>query len=110
MATSAERDTRTSHEVEVDIHHDLALDVEVHVVNEAVDGGADRPLDGVLNRDESLVDLPVRHRLEHGGDRTERDELGPGQVRLGQQGLLREGGRGPEVGDRGRRGVHSWAG
>ena len=40
----------------------------------------------------------------------EGDELGWGQVGLGQQGLLREGGRRPEVGDRGRRGVHSWAG
>ena len=96
--------------MEVDVHHHLALDVEVDVEDEPVDGGAHRALDGVLNGDEPEVDLARGHLFEDGRDGRERAEVGPGQVGLGQQRLLGEGGRRAEVGDRGRRRVHSRAG
>ena len=54
---------------------------------------------------------PARgHRLEHCGDGAEGVQLGRGQVRLGEQRLLGEGGGRAEVGDGGRRRGHSWAG
>ena len=98
------------HEVEVDVHHHLALDVQVDVVDQAVDGRADRPLDRVLDGHEAEVDLAPGHRLEHRRDGAEGRQIRRGQVGLGQQRLLGEGGRRAEVGDRGRRRVHSWAG
>ena len=59
---------RTGHEVEVDVHDDFSLNVQVDVVNQAVDGGADRPLDPVLDRHEAEVDLAVGDGLEHRRD------------------------------------------
>ena len=49
----------------MDVHHHLTLDVEVDVVDQAVDGGADRPLDPVLNGHEAEAGLPRRHGVEH---------------------------------------------
>jgi hypothetical protein len=96
--------------VQVDVHHHLALNVEVDVEDQSVDGGAHRALDGVLNGDEAEVGLAGGDLVEDGRDGREGAEIGTGQVGLAQQRLLGEGGRGAEVGDRGRRGVHSRAG
>ena len=60
--------TRTGHEVEVDIHDDLTLNVQVDVVNQAVDGGADRPLDPVLDGYETELDIAPGHGFEHRRD------------------------------------------
>ena len=109
-AMSLERGAGLGHQVEVDVHDDLALDVEVDVEDQPVDGGAHRALDGVLDGDEAQVDPARGHLLEDGGDGRERPQVGRGQVRLGQQRLLGEGGGRAEVGDRGRRRVHSRAG
>ena len=51
-----------------------------------------------------------RDGVEDRRDGAERRQIGQRQVGLGQQRLLGEGGRRAEVGHRGRRGVHSWAG
>ncbi len=105
-----EADPRLGHEVEVDVHHDLALYVEVHVEDQAVDGRTHRALDGVLDRDEAEVRVPLGHVFKDGGNGGEGAEVDLGQVRLGEQRLLGEGGRWAEVGHRGRRGFHSRAG
>ncbi len=98
------------HEVEVDVHDHLALDVQVHVVDQAVDGGAHRAFDRVLHGHEPEIDRSLCHRLEHGGNGAEGVQLGPGQVRLGEQRLLGERGGRAEVRDGFRRRGHSWAG
>ena len=102
--------TRAGHEVKVDVHHDFSLNMQVDVVNQAIDGGTDRPLDPVLNGHESDVSLMPSDGLEDGRDRGQRPQVCPGQVGLGQEGLLREGGFGAEIGHGCRRRVHSWAG
>ena len=94
----------------MDVHDDLALNVQVDVVDQAVDGGADRPLDPVLNGHEAEVDLTPGHGFEDRRDGGQGPQIRRGQVRLGQERLLGEGGLRAEVGHRGRRGVHSWAG
>ena len=94
----------------MDVHHDLALDVEVDVEDEPVDGGADRALNGVLNGHEAEVNLTPGHCLEHGGDGPQGQQFGLRQVVLGEQGLLGEGGRRAEIGHGGRRRVHTRAG
>ena len=101
---------RTSHQVEMDVHDDLPLDVQVDIVDEPVDGGAHGALDGVLNGHEPEVGLTAGNRLEDGRDRSERPQVRRDQVRLGHHRLMGEGGGWAEVGDRGRRRVHSWAG
>ena len=94
----------------MDVHDHLTLNVQVDVVNQAVDGGADRPLDPVLNGHEAEVDLALGDGVEHRRDGGQGRQVRRGQVGLGQERLLREGGRRAEVGHRGRRRVHSWAG
>ncbi len=94
----------------MDVHDDLTLNVQVDVVDEPVDGGADRPLDPVLNGHEAEVDVTVGDGVQHRRDGREGRQIGLGQVGLGQQRLLGEGGRRAEVGHGGRRRVHSWAG
>ena len=51
----------------MDVEHDLALDQEVDVEDQAVDGGVHRALDGVLDGDEGQVDAPGPDRLERVG-------------------------------------------
>jgi hypothetical protein len=58
-ADVAQRGARPGHQVEVDVHDHLALDVEVDVEDQAVDGGAHGALNGVLDGDEPQVDLPA---------------------------------------------------
>ena len=94
----------------MDVHHDLALDPQVDVVDQAVHRGAHRSLDAVLDGHEAEVHLTRRHRVEHRGDRDKRDHADAGQVVLAEEGLLGEGGGGPEIGHGGRRGGHGWAG
>jgi len=94
----------------MDIHHHLALNVDVDVENQPVDGGAHRALDGVLNRNKTQVNRPIGHRFEYRGDGSHRAEFSPSQVSLGQQRLVGERGGRPEIGDRGRRRVHTRAG
>ena len=101
---------RRGHEVEVDVHDDFSLNVQVDVVNQAVDGGTDRPLDPVLDRHEAEVDLAVGDGLEDRRDGGQRPLLRRGQVVLGQERFLGKGGLGAEIGHGCRRRVHSWAG
>jgi len=102
--------TRRGHEVEVDVHDDFALNVQVDVVNEAVDGGTDRPLDPVLDGDEAEVHLAPGDGVEDRRNGGQRLEVRAGQIGLGQECFLREGGLGAEIGHGCRRRVHSWAG
>ncbi len=101
---------RARHEVQVDIEDHLALDIEVHVEDQPVDGGADGPLDGVFDRDEAELGLPAGHGLEDGGDGRFWVQIGPREVGLGHERLVGEGGVGPEIGDCGRGRVHPQAG
>ena len=91
---------RTGHEVEVDVHDDFSLNVQVDVVNQAVDGGTDRPLDPVLDRHEAEVDLALGDGLEDRRDGGQRPQLRRGQVGLGQERFLGEGGLRAEIGAR----------
>ena len=84
----------------MDVHHDLALDEEVHVEEQGVQRGAHRPVDGVLHRHESLVHLAVGDGGEHVGDRGAEPQLGVRVVGLCEQGFLGEGASRTEVGDR----------
>ena len=97
----------------MDVHDDFSLNVQVDVVNQAIDGGTDRPLDLVLDGHEAEVRLALRAT----DSRTAEMEgsalkVCPGQVGLGQERLLREGGLGAEIGSHGmsQGGFHSWAG
>ena len=110
MTDVAEGGPRTRHQVEMDVHHDLALDPQVDVVDQPVDRGADRSLDPVLYRHEAEIHLAGGHGVEHRGDRHQRLQIDLGQVGLGEEGLLGEGGSRAEIRHRGRRGVHGWAG
>ena len=47
---------RRRHQVEVDVQHDLPLDAQVEVEDQAVDDVPDGALDGVLQRDEAEVE------------------------------------------------------
>ena len=102
--------TRTGHEVEMDVHDDFSLNVQVDVVNQAIDGGADCPFDPVLNGDEAEVRRTPGDRLEDRRNGGQRPQVRSGQVGLGQKRFLREGGLGAEIGHGCRRRVHSWAG
>ena len=68
-------DARTRHQVQVDVHDHLTLHVELDIVDQPVDGGAHRPLNCVLNGNETLMDLPFCHGLEHQSDRPQQDQL-----------------------------------
>jgi len=98
------------HEVQVDVHDDLALNPQVDVVNQAVDGGADGPSIPFSMGTKTEVDLALGDRFEDGGDGGHGPQIGRGQVGLGQERFLGEGRFRAEVGHGGRRGVHSWAG
>ena len=94
----------------MDVHDDLTLNVQVDVMNQTVDGGADGPLDPVLNGYEAQVCLAAGDGLEHRRDGGQGPQIGPGQVGLRQERFLGEGGLRAEEGHGGRRRVHSWAG
>ena len=96
---------RGGHQVEVDVEHDLALDAQVEVEDQAVDDVPDGALDGVLQGDEAQVDGAPADRLEDVDQGGERGDVGTGVGRLGQERLLGEGALGPEEADphRGRR-------
>ena len=98
------------HQVQVDVEDDLALDEEVDVEDEGVEGVADHAVDGVLDRHETDVDLAAGDRVEDVADRRARFERGGRVVGLGEQRLLGEGTDGPEEGHRGHRTGHSGAG
>jgi len=53
------------HQVEVDVEDHFSLDEQVEVEDQRVERGIDRALDGVLDRDEADVHLPVLDRFEH---------------------------------------------
>ena len=80
------------------------------VVNQAIDGCTDRPLDPVLNGHEAEVHLTPGDSLEDRREGGERPQVRTRQVALGQEGFLREGRLGAEIGHGCRRWVHSWAG
>ena len=67
----------------MDVEHHLTLDEQVVVEDQAVEGGVDRALDGVLDRHEPEVDLGRSDGLEHVGDGGQRLALGGGVVRPG---------------------------
>ena len=84
-------DAGDGEEVEVHRDHDLALDEQVVVERQQVEGDGDRTLDGVLDGDEPEVDLARVGGAEHVGDRRVRHEVQLRQVGLGEQRLLGEG-------------------
>ena len=96
----AARRAGDAEQVEVHVEHHLALDQEVHVEDEAVDGGVHGALDGVLDGDEGQVDAPGADRLERVGQRGRRHDVAGGVVGLGEERLLGERARRPEEGDR----------
>ena len=80
----AQRGAGLGHQMEVDVHDHFALDVQVDIEDEPVDRGTHGALDGVLQGDETEVNLACGHLLEHGGDGGKRSQVGASQVRLGQ--------------------------
>jgi len=59
----------------VDVHDDFSLNMQVDVVNQAVDGGTDRPLDPVLNGHEAQVDLTGGDGFEDRRDGSHRPQI-----------------------------------
>ena len=74
----------------LDVEHDFALNEEVVVERQRIQGQIDRALDRVLNGHEAEVDLTDFDGFEHLRDRTQGHELAAGQVRLRQQRLFGE--------------------
>ena len=89
----------------MDVQDDLALDSQVEVEQEAVDDVPDRPLDGVLQRDETQVHPTVTDGVEHLDQRAERGDVSGGVVRFAEEGLLGEGPLGSEEADAERGGA-----
>ena len=104
---SADRHAGRRQEVELDAELHLALDEQVVLEGEGVDGDVDRALDRVLDADEAEVDAAVVGGGQHLGDRGHRHELVAGQVGLRQQRLLGEGALGTEEADATARGRSS---
>jgi len=70
-----ELDARARQQVEAHWYHDLALDQEVVIEDEAIDGRRDRAFDGVFQGHEAQVDRSVGHRAEDVGDGATGDGL-----------------------------------
>ena len=94
-------DRRPGQAEQVHLHRDddLALDQQVGLEGQRVERDVDRTLDGVLERDDAEVDVAVRRGVDHVDDRGELDELARGQIGLGEQGLLGERARRPQIAD-----------
>ena len=91
-----ERDAGLGEQAVFDVDHDLALDQQVVIEGECVLGEVDHPLDRVLDRNDTDVDLALLDGIEHVGNRSIGDVLGLGEVGLREQGLLGERAEGPE--------------
>ena len=94
-----ERGPGTGHQMEVDIEDHLSLDPQIEVEDQAVDDVPDGAFDGVLHGDESEVDLAQTNRVQHLGQRPQRDDLSRGVLGLAEQRLFGEGALGPEEPD-----------
>ena len=79
--------------------HDLALDEEVSVEDQCILAGVDGSLDGVLDGNERVVDLAILGGSQHLAEAAHRHRDRSGQIRLTEQGLLREGSHWAQVGD-----------
>ena len=92
-------------DTEVERHRqvDLALDEQLGVEGEGVEGDGDRPLDRVLDGHDPEVDVAVLDRGDHVRDVAERHGLARGEVGLRAQRLFRERAVGPEEPDPGHR-------
>ena len=80
--------------------NDFALNKQIGIERERVLGDVDRSLDGVLEREEGVIDLAVFGGAQNVGKGVERAQVGRGEVVLAQQCLLGEGPDGAEEGDR----------
>ena len=85
--------------MEMDVEDDLPLDPQVEVENQAVDDVPDGALDGVLQGDESQVDLAQPYRLEYLDQRGQGDDVGRRVVRFAEKGFFGEGPLGAEEPD-----------
>ena len=80
----------------LDVDHDLALDQQVVIEGERILGEVDHPLDRVLDRNDTDVDLALLDGIEHIGNRSIGDVFGIGEVGLREQRLLGERAEGTE--------------
>ena len=85
-----ERHARPGQQAVLDVDHDLADDQQLVVECERVLGEVDHPLDRVLDRHETEVDLTGLHRVEHVGHGPVRHVLRSGQIGEGLQRLFGE--------------------
>lgn len=77
--------------IQMDVQHVLHLNKELRFEYEVIEGGADRAVDRVLDRNEGGIDLAPVRSIECVGDRRHRDRLSVGEGRDRQQGFLAEG-------------------
>lgn len=59
-----------------DRQHDFSADLQIHLVDQHVQGDGDRAFDGVFNRDDPKVQISRFHIDERFGDRPVRDQRG----------------------------------
>jgi hypothetical protein len=98
-ANVTQRHATRRQQVHLDAHHDLTLDEQLGLERQRVNRDRHRPLDRVLDADESQVDQTVLDGVEHIGDRRQRHQPLPRQVGLGHEGLLGERALGPQEPD-----------
>ena len=78
----------------------LADDDEFVIERERVEGEVDHALDGVLDRDEAVVDGAGADRVQHVGHRPHRSQFPATDISLRPEGLLGERPERPEERDR----------
>ncbi len=85
--------------MEVDVEDYLALDDQLTIEEQTVEGVSYRPLDGVLDGEKAELDAPILDRLEHIVQRAQGHDLGFRVIRLGKQRLFGKGSLGSEESD-----------
>ena len=106
-------DARLHQQVEVDVDDHLALDQQIGLERQGVDGGVHRALDHVLDGGEPVVDIAPLGGPQHLDDAAELHVVVGGEIGLAEHGLLGERTDRPQVADGGRRccgGVHEQRG
>ena len=86
----AQRSTRACQQAVLDVEHHLTLNDEVVVEDQGILGEVDGAFDGVLDGDETDVDLPTIDRVQNIGNGTQGNSLEPCQIGLGEEGLFGE--------------------
>ncbi len=74
----------------LDVENDLALNEQIVIERESVEREVHGALDRVLDSDEAEIHIAVLDRLEHLGDRAQRNQLTGREIGLAEHGLLGE--------------------